>query len=114
MVMAPVWDARTGEVTFVDDGEPDPPPVLPTIEDYKAAVQSHIDDAARSRLYSDGNSLAIYTASTNPQWAAEAVAFVAWRDAVWSQIYALWADPPDPPPSPADLVASLPEIVWPV
>lgn len=92
----------------------DPPePTPPTIEDYKAAVQAHMDAAAQSRLYTDGNSLATYTASTNPTWAAEAQAFVAWRDAVWAQVYAMWASPPDPVPSPAEVVAGLPVINWP-
>lgn len=88
------------------------PPAL-TVEDYKTAVQSHMDAAARSKLYTDGNSLATYTASTNPQWAAEAQAFVAWRDAVWAQVYAMWASPPDPVPSPGEVVAGLPVIEWP-
>jgi hypothetical protein len=92
----------------------DPPePAPPTIEGYSAAVQAHLDAAARARLYTDGNSLATYTASTNPQWAAEAQAFVAWRDAVWQQVYAMWASPPDPVPSPEEVVAGLPVIEWP-
>lgn len=99
-----VWDGQEWQA-----GEPTPP----TIEDYRAAVQSHLDAAAQSRLYTDGNSLATYTASTNPQWAAEAAAFVAWRDAVWAQVYAMWASPPDPVPSPAELIAGLPVIEWP-
>ncbi len=88
------------------------PPTI-TVEDYKAAVQAHLDAAARSKLYTDGNSLATYTASTNPQWAAEAQAFVAWRDAVWQQVYGLWASPPEPVPSPEEVVAGLPVIEWP-
>ena len=92
----------------------DPPePTPPTIDDYKTAVQSHLDATAQSRLYTDGNSLATYTTSTNPQWAAEAQAFVAWRDAVWQQVYAMWAIPPDPVPTPAEVVAGLPVIEWP-
>ncbi len=92
--------------------QPAPPPT-PSVEGYSAAVQAHLDAAARARLYTDGNSLATYTASTNPQWAAEAQAFVAWRDAVWQQVYAMWASPPDPVPSPAEVVAGLPVIEWP-
>jgi len=90
-----------------------PPDPAPTIDDYKAAVQSHLDAAAQSRLYTDGNSLATYTASTNPTWAAEAQAFIAWRDDVWAQVYGMWASPPDPVPSPAEVVAGLPVIEWP-
>lgn len=90
-----------------------PAPEPPTVEDYKTAVQAHLDAAAQARLYADGNSLATYTASTNPQWAAEAQAFVAWRDAVWQQVYGMWASPPDPVPTPAEVVAGLPVIEWP-
>ncbi|MDD7908683.1 hypothetical protein PUV47_02030 [Pseudovibrio exalbescens] len=60
----------------------------PTEADYEAAIQAVIDEAAATRRYMHGNSLASYTASTNPRWAAEAQAFVAWRDAVWAYAYA--------------------------
>lgn len=106
-------NARTGERTEVETGEPEPIAPSPTIEDYKTAVQSHLDAAAQSRLYTDGNSLVTYTASTIPQWAAEAQAFIAWRDAVWAQVYAIWADPPEPPPTIEELIHSLPVINWP-
>lgn len=108
-----VTDARTGAQTEVEVEDATPEQLPPTVEDYKAAVQSHLDAAARSRLYTDGNSLATYTASTNPQWSAEAQAFVAWRDAVWAQVYAMWANPPDPVPTPEEVVAGLPVIEWP-
>lgn len=92
----------------------DPPELEPpTVGNYSNAVQAHLDATAQSRLYTDGNSLATYTTSTNPQWAAEAQAFVAWRDAVWQQVYAMWAIPPDPVPTPAEVVAGLPVIEWP-
>jgi len=99
-----VWDGQEWQA-----GEPP----QASIEDYSAAVQAHLDAAAQSRLYTDGNSLATYTASTNQAWAAEAQAFVAWRDAVWAQVYGMWASPPDPVPTPAEVVAGLPVIEWP-
>ncbi|MFD1330273.1 hypothetical protein [Mycoplana ramosa] len=55
---------------------------------FENAIQKHIDATAIQRLFRDGVTLASYVASTNPQWAAEAQAFVAWRDAVWAYAYA--------------------------
>ena len=59
-----------------------------TIEQFRAAIQAHVDATAQSRNYDDGNSLASYVASTNEPWASEAQAFVAWRDQVWVYAYA--------------------------
>lgn len=62
-------------------------PPKPNIEDYRAAIQAHVDATAQTKNYDSGNSLASYVASTNAQWAGEAQAFVAWRDAVWLYAY---------------------------
>lgn len=106
-------DITTGVVHELDDGKPEPPPSPPTIDDYRAAITAHLDAVAQSRGYDSQLTIAIHATSTVPQWAAEAQAFIAWKDAVWLQVHALWTDPPDPPPSPAELLASLPEIIWP-
>lgn len=79
MLAAWVADGRT-----IDPFEPPDP----TLEDYRRAIQSRIDETAQAKSYDSGNSLASYVASTNPHWAAEAHAFVGWRDAVWSYAYA--------------------------
>ncbi len=63
-----------------------PAPPL-TIIDYENAIQNLVDDTARERQFRDGVTLASYTASTKPKWAAEAQAFVAWRDNVWFYAY---------------------------
>lgn len=55
---------------------------------FRAAIQDHVDAVARSRNYDSGVSLASYAASGNQSWAAEAAAFVAWRDAVWARAHA--------------------------
>lgn len=121
------YEAEDGRTVVVDAGQPGwdimvaagpaayapPGPEPLTLDDYRRAVQAHLDAAAQSRLYTDGNSLATYTASTNEQWAAEAAVFVAWRDAVWTLVYAMWEAPPDPLPTPEGLIDLLPEIVWP-
>jgi hypothetical protein len=89
-----------------------PPPGL---DDYRRAIQAHIDATARSRDYGDGVACASYVASAVPQWQAEALAFVQWRDAVWLHAYQGLAahDPSEPPPAIADVVAGLPAMEWP-
>lgn len=57
------------------------------IEQFRVAIQSYVDETAKARNYDSGVSLASYTSSTNAVWAAEATAFVAWRDAVWDYAY---------------------------
>jgi hypothetical protein len=103
--------------------EIDPPaemPVLgrkppPTLADYQAAVDAHVEQTARSRDYASAVSCASYVYSTVPAWAAEATAFVAWRDAVWGAAYAQLAAVQSGAPAPTvtALVAGLPAMVWP-
>lgn len=59
----------------------------PTLNDYRRAVQAHVDVTAQERQYDNATSCASYVNSTNPVWAAEATAFVAWRDAVWAYAF---------------------------
>lgn len=110
--------AGAAEVGWIWDGAalsaPEPAPVA--VEDYRAAIQSHIDATVRPRNYDSGVTCASYVASTNPIWSAEAQAFVAWRDAVWVYAFAELAEVEAgqrPPPSVAAFLAELPEMVWP-
>lgn len=87
-----------------------------TQADYAAAIQAHIDAAAVSKQFNDGVTMASYAASTNLQWAAEAQAFVAWRDAVWAYAYAelekvLTGQRPQP--TIEAFLTELPAIAWP-
>lgn len=109
---------REGAFALIDPPEPEPleiEPSEPTIADYQAAAQALVHETARSRQYDSAVSLASYVASTAPAWAAEAAAFVAWRDAVWLAAYAALdaVEQGGTPPSVDDFVASLPSIVWP-
>lgn len=63
------------------------PNAEPNIVDYEAAIQTLVDTTATARRFRDGVTMASYVASTNQQWADEAQAFVAWRDAVWAYAY---------------------------
>lgn len=92
------------------------PSPLVTADDYGEAIEAHADAVARSRQYRDADRLASYVNSKNTAWAAEATAFVAWRDAVWgyacAQMAAVQAGQ-RPQPSVAELVDEMPVISWP-
>lgn len=86
------------------------------VEQFRTAIQAHVDGAAQSRRYDSGNSLASYVASTDPAWAAEAQTFVAWRDGVWRYAYAeldrvLTGERQQP--TVEDFLKELPAMVWP-
>lgn len=76
-----------------------------------AAVDAHVEDRARAMGYNSAAHLASYVSSTIPGWAAEAAAFVAWRDAVWIAAYQQQAEAEvsGQMPTAAQLIAALPE-----
>ncbi len=89
----------------------------PTITDYENAIQNLVDETARERQFRDGVTLASYTASTKPKWAAEAQAFVAWRDNVWFYAYGELAKVQAgqrPQPTVEQFLAEIAPIAWPV
>jgi uncharacterized membrane protein YgcG len=103
------WVAAGGVIT---------PYVAPplTSADYAAAVQLHIDSTAKIREYADGVACASYSSSTVPQWAADAAAFVPWRDSVWTTVYSVMSAVQAgsrPAPTIEALIAELPSITWP-
>ena len=105
-----IVSAATGQVVMSED---DPPVSLPpSVSDFETAIQRHIDATARQRLYRDGNTCASYVNSTVPIWAAEAAAFVAWRDAVWEQVFIDMTEG-EFTGTPAEYVVTLPVIEWP-
>ncbi len=92
-------------------------PVPPAVAEYEEAVQRVIDETARQKMFRDGVTMASYVASTVPEWAAQAVAFVAWRDAVWAYSYVELAkvlEGQRPQPGIDALLEELPAIVWPI
>nr|WP_321526632.1 hypothetical protein [uncultured Cohaesibacter sp.] len=104
-----IWDFELGEWGEASTSSP-------TEADYEASIQSMLDTAATERRYSSGATMATYVNSTNATWAAEAAAFVKWRDAVWlyayTQLDAVTAGEIVPPALDAFL-ASLPTADWP-
>jgi hypothetical protein len=80
------------------------------MEAARQIINEQVESYARSRGYNDAASFASYTSSTVPDWAAEAKAFVEWRDAVWVAAYTQMAAVQQgaPLPTAEELVASLP------
>jgi hypothetical protein len=108
-------DLLSGDETQDGDWQAPPPPA-PIEADYTAAIVALLDVKARERRYDGALSLSTYIGSANTQWAAEAVAFVAWRDAVWIYAYSELEKVQGglrPQPSVVDFVAELPLLTWP-
>jgi len=86
------------------------------IEQFRRAIQAHIDATAREKDYDDAKSIATYLNSTVAQWAAEAEAFVAWRDAVWLYAYEQLdkvMNGKREQPTVEEFLVELPKIEWP-
>lgn len=84
MALRTIYDLSTGETSFE---EYEPEPHSPGVADYQSAIQAMVDETARSQLFNDGVTMASYVSSTVEPWAAQAQAFVAWRDNVWQYAY---------------------------
>lgn len=88
-----------------------------TMSVVQVGIEQHIEATAKARQYSSAVSCASYAASNNPAWQAEALAFIAWRDAVWVYAFAELAkvqnEEREPPASVEAFIAELPDMVWP-
>ena len=111
------WSVNGTEWLPPREPEAEPPSLPELFEQARKLVENHVDEVARTRRYTDAVSCASYVASTNATWSAEASAFVAWRDAVWAQVYSLedkaLAGEIGTVPTADELIAGLPEIAWP-
>jgi hypothetical protein len=79
-------------------------------------IDAHVEDTARQRGYTSAAHIASYVTSTITQWAAEAMAFVTWRDAIWvyalTRLDGLQGTAASYPP-PQAFLADAPDIDWP-
>jgi hypothetical protein len=83
---------------------------------FQQAIEAHVEATAQARGYSSAASCAGYVQSTIPAWAAEAQAFIAWRDAVWAHAFtqmALVEAGDREEPTTDGLIGELPVIDWP-
>lgn len=74
-------------------------------------IDQHVEAQAKAMEYNNAATLASYASSTKPEWATEAQAFVAWRDAVWDAAIAMQAAAvaSGEVPSVDDVIAALPD-----
>jgi hypothetical protein len=76
----------------------------------------HLNAVAAQRQYVNRLTVVSYAGSTNPQWAGEAEAFIAWRDAalihMFQQLAAVEADE-IAPPSIEEFIGGITPIIWP-
>jgi hypothetical protein len=82
-----------------------------------AAIQRLLDATAQARGYDHMLSLCSYAESTNARFKAEALAGMAWRDAVWAkagQVLDQVQAGTRAVPTEAELLGQLPAISWPV
>ena len=113
----PNWALQPGEI--LSDTMPEmsaEQQAAKLLNEMKELVQAHIDQVAREMAYTDGLHAASYVASTIEAWAAEAQAFVAWRDSVWVAAISILYDCKSglrEIPSADDLLAELPAMEWP-
>lgn len=89
---------------------------VPTLDHYKLAFDAHLDAVAAQRQYDNRLTIVSYEGSTKPQWAAEAAAFIAWRDAaldyMFDQLAAVEAGE-IAPPTIEEFVGGITPLAWP-
>lgn len=92
--------------------EPNPEVVK---QELKEAVQAHLDETVQARNYNGILSCCSYASSTDPAFASEGAAALAWRDAVWRHCYDVLAEYEAGTrllPTADVLIAELPALNW--
>ena len=82
-----------------------------------SAIQSTLDEKAQERGYDSILSLCTYATSPTAKFSKEGQAGVSWRDEVWAKGYTILDDVESGTraiPTADELLAELPDFVWPV
>jgi len=88
------------------------PPAPDLVDEFVAAATALLEEVATGMTYTNSATLIGWQGSAIPQYAAEAAAFLAWRDAVWIVLNKIDRD--KPPASVEDALALLPTFKRPV
>ena len=78
-------------------------------ESIRIGIGQWMNSVVQVNGYDDIVSCASYANSPTPKFKAEALAAIAWRDAVWASAYALLADPPEGVDSLEKVIALMPK-----
>ncbi|MDJ1632666.1 hypothetical protein [Rhizobium rhizogenes] len=81
-----VLDISDDELVAMGLGQTGEP--VPALSDYVSSIAAMMDAKAKERRYDNALSIATYVGSGNVAWAAEAQAFMTWRDQIWEYCYA--------------------------
>jgi len=113
-----VWSSTTESWSLQPIPTPEAP-VIPTptfaqqVAALEVAVQAWLDTTAQGNGYADMASCITYINSGVAQWAADAKAAIAWRDAVWQACYSQFTAAQGAPlpavPTSTALIAALPQ-----
>jgi hypothetical protein len=98
----PTMESLYNFYAFIDAGTP--------------LLEAYIDNVATQEQYNDAVSCASYVNSTNATWKAQATAFIAWRDSVYTYVIAqetLMQSGARSIPTFAEFQTELPVITWP-
>lgn len=79
-------------------------------------IMALLDETAKLKQYANALSCASYANSTNTSWAAEAKAFITWRDAVFLYLINIENEVTAgtiPCPTVAAVIAGIPALTWP-
>lgn len=114
---AAVVAPEVGVTGTVTPPAPQPPTEAQIIQAFTDAIQTRLDDFARTRNYDGILSAATYATSTVPKFQAEGQYAVTARDATWAAAYQILAEVQAgtrPMPSqPSDIFPELPVLAWP-
>lgn len=111
------WRAIASEVDLLPGETFSTEPPAPTLADVAAAltvdVQAWLDATAQGNGYDSIASCISYRGSAVTQWNDDAVAALAWRDAVWQAAFQ-WqqdalANPPSTFPTSQEVIAQMPQ-----
>lgn len=89
---------------------------LYTVKDYEGAVQKYLDETVHQKGYDNVYTCLSYKGDPDPIFSAEADAVLAWRSQVWRTAQSIlnqWATGQIEQPTISQVIAQLPELVWP-